>query len=175
MQVIPYSICLSLPDWFHFSIMHSKSIMLQHMAHFVLFHGWVVFHVHMCVLCSVVSDSLRPHGLWPTRLFCPWNFRGKNTRVGCYFLLQGIFLTQRSNSSLLLLLHWSAGSLPLAPPGKPCYVYIDHVFFIQSSVDGCLGCFRILAVLDMLLWTLTSILLLLHTFVLRFRSVFPPS
>ena len=22
--------------------------------------------------CSVVSDSLRPHGLWPTRLLCPW-------------------------------------------------------------------------------------------------------
>ena len=33
--------------------------------------------------CSVVSDSLRPHGLQPTRLFCPWNFPGKNTGVGC--------------------------------------------------------------------------------------------
>ena len=28
---------------------------------------------------SVVSNSLRPYGLKPTRLFCPWNFPGKNT------------------------------------------------------------------------------------------------
>ena len=37
---------------------------------------------------------------------------GKNTGVGCHFLLQGIFLTQGSNLSLLHLLHWQAGSLP---------------------------------------------------------------
>ena len=66
--------------------------------------------------CSVVSDSLWPHGLEPARLLCPWNFLGKNTGVGCHFLLQGIFPTQGSN---LHLLHWQAGSLPLAPPGKP--------------------------------------------------------
>ena len=33
--------------------------------------------------------------------------------------LQRIFPTQGSNSHLLCLLHWQAGSLPLAPPGKP--------------------------------------------------------
>ena len=38
--------------------------------------------------------------LWPTRLFSPWDFPGKNTRVGCHFLLQGIFLTQGSNPAL---------------------------------------------------------------------------
>ena len=36
---------------------------------------------------SVVSDSLRPHGLQPTRLLHPWDFPGKNTGVGCHFLL----------------------------------------------------------------------------------------
>ena len=44
---------------------------------------------------------------------------GKNIGVGCHALLQGIFLTQGSNPSLLYLLHWQAGSLPLIPPGKP--------------------------------------------------------
>ena len=39
---------------------------------------------------SVVSDSLQPHGLWLTRLLCPWDFPGKNTGAGCHFLLQGI-------------------------------------------------------------------------------------
>ena len=33
--------------------------------------------------------SLRPHGLEPTRLLCPWDFPGKNIGVGCHFLLQG--------------------------------------------------------------------------------------
>ena len=37
---------------------------------------------------SVVSDSLRPHRRQPTRLPCPWDSPGKNTGVGCHFLLQ---------------------------------------------------------------------------------------
>ena len=44
---------------------------------------------------------------------------GKNTGVGCRGFLLGIFLIQGSNSSLSHLLHWQAGSSPLAPPGKP--------------------------------------------------------
>ena len=36
---------------------------------------------------SVMSNSLRPHGLQPTRLLCPWDFPGKDTGVGCHFLL----------------------------------------------------------------------------------------
>ena len=47
----------------------------------------------------------------PSRLLCPWDFLAKNTRVGRYFLLQGIFLTQRSNPCLL---HWQANSLLLS-------------------------------------------------------------
>jgi len=35
-----------------------------------------------------MSDSVRPHGLQPTRLLHPWNSPGKNTGVGCHFLLQ---------------------------------------------------------------------------------------
>ena len=40
-----------------------------------------------CQAASVVSDSVRPHGLQPTRLLCPWDSPGKNTGVGCHFLL----------------------------------------------------------------------------------------
>ena len=36
----------------------------------------------------------RCHGLYSARLLCPWDFPGKNTIVGCHFLLRGIFLTQ---------------------------------------------------------------------------------
>ena len=43
---------------------------------------------------------------------------GKNTGVGCHFLLQGIFQTQGWNPHLLCLLHWQPGSLLLAPSGR---------------------------------------------------------
>ena len=46
-----------------------------------------------------MSDSLRPHGLKPTRLLLPWDFPGKSTGVGCHLLLQGIFPTQGSDRS----------------------------------------------------------------------------
>ena len=42
----------------------------------------------------VMSDSLQPHGLWPSSLLCPWDSPGKNAGVGCYFLLQEIFPTR---------------------------------------------------------------------------------
>ena len=35
-----------------------------------------------------MSDSVRPNGRQPTRLPCPWDSPGKNTGVGCHFLLQ---------------------------------------------------------------------------------------
>ena len=64
-------------------------------------HSEVVHPLHCHMLpCSVMSDSLRPHGKQPTRLLCPWNFPGKSTGVGFHFLLQGIFPTQGSNPGL---------------------------------------------------------------------------
>ena len=41
-----------------------------------------------CQVASVVSDPVRPHRRQPTRLPCPWDSPGKNTAVGCHFLLQ---------------------------------------------------------------------------------------
>ena len=40
------------------------------------------------LIASVVSDSVRPHRWQPTRLPHPWDSPGKNTGVGCHFLLQ---------------------------------------------------------------------------------------
>ena len=41
-----------------------------------------------CWVTSVVSDSVRLHRWQPTRLPHPWDSPGKNTGVGCHFLLQ---------------------------------------------------------------------------------------
>ena len=62
--------------------------------------SYVLFQC-VCVSCSVVSDSLIPHGLLSARLLCPWNSPGKNTGVGGPALLQGIFPTQGLNPGLL--------------------------------------------------------------------------
>ena len=52
--------------------------------------------MRMCVRAKSLQLclTLRPCGLWPTRLLCPWDSPGRNTRVGCHSLLQGTFLTQ---------------------------------------------------------------------------------
>ena len=60
---------------------------------------------------SVVSDSLRPHGLYNL-----WNSPGQDTGVGSLSLLQGIFPTQESNQGLLPL---QADSLPTELSGNP--------------------------------------------------------
>ena len=65
---------------------------------------------------------------WKTLCVLSWfsrvQYSGKNTGVGFHALLQGISLTQESNLCLWHLLHWQAGFLPLAQPGKPRRHYI---------------------------------------------------
>ena len=41
----------------------------------------------MCLISHF--NCVRPYGLEPSRLLCPWNSPGKNTAVGCHALLQG--------------------------------------------------------------------------------------
>ena len=61
-----------------------------------------------------MSDSLQLYGLQLTRLLCPWDFLGKNTRVGCHFPLQCMKVKSESEVTLsCLTLHDPMGcSLP---------------------------------------------------------------
>ena len=52
-------------------------------------------------IASVVSDSVRPNGRQPTRLPSPWDSPGKNTGVGCHFLLQCIKVKNESKVAQL--------------------------------------------------------------------------
>ena len=85
-----------------------------------------------------------------------WNFLGKNTGVGCHFLLQGIFSIQGSDSCLL---HRQKGSLPLSCLGSPektriadnywaltvswvlvwatSFVYFGSLFLWMNAPKGC--------------------------------------
>ena len=71
-----------------------------------LMNEWIwCLHTKGCVcacwVASVVSDSVHPCGLQPARLLCPWDSLGKNTRVDCHTLFQGIFPAQGSNLHLM--------------------------------------------------------------------------
>ena len=59
----------------------------------------VTLCVFMCA-CSVAKSclTLRCHALWPAKLLCPWDSSGRNTGMGCHFLLQGIFLSPRDQT-----------------------------------------------------------------------------
>ena len=92
--------------------------------------------------CSVVSNSLWPHGL-----FSSWNSPGQNTGVDSLFLLQQIFPTQGLN---LGLLHCRWILLPAKPPGMPkntgvgSLSLLQQIFLIQESNQGLLNYRQIL-------------------------------
>ena len=73
--------------------------------------------------CSVISDSLRPCGL-----YSPWNSLGQNTGVGSLSLLQGTFPTQGANSGHPK--NTGVGSLSL----------LQGIFPTQESNPGLLHC-----------------------------------
>ena len=55
------------------------------------------------ILVAQLCPTWQPHGLKPARLLCPWDSPGKNTGVGCYFLLWGIFSTKGLNQGTSLV------------------------------------------------------------------------
>ena len=91
--------------------------MLSHISYTRLFVSWVVSHTQ----------------LQPSRLLCQWDSPGKNTGVGCHFLLQGIFPTEGLNPHLLCLPHLQADSLPLHHLGSPIYLFI-YLFIFFANV-----------------------------------------
>ena len=77
--------------------------------------------------CPVVSDSLRPHGLWPTRLLCPWEFSRQEYWSGLPRppLLHNPGIKPRSPTL-------QAVSLPSEPPGKPKNTGVGSLSFLQG-------------------------------------------
>ena len=54
----------------------------------------IFYPTQCCLVAKLCQTLLRPHALESTRLFCLWDFSGRNTEVGCHFLLQEIFPTR---------------------------------------------------------------------------------
>ena len=98
--ILPYQTIPQGRDsfWFLYHLIGGAALCYQRTLEALQF---LVLRKTKCVSRSVMPDSLRPHGLQPTRLLCPGDFPDKDTGVGCRFLLQGIFPTQGSNLGLL--------------------------------------------------------------------------
>ena len=63
-----------------------------------------------------MSDSVRPHGWQPTRLPRPWDSPGKNTGVGCHFLLQCVKV--KSESEVAESCPTLSDPMDCGPPGS---------------------------------------------------------
>ena len=81
--------------------------------------------VHVRSAASVTSESLWSYGLNPTRLLCLWDYPGKNTGVGCHFLL----LTQ----GLKLQLLTASRFFTAEPPRKPWSYHIEPKILLQEK------------------------------------------
>ena len=86
------------------------------------------------LLSGTCLNSVRPHGLLPNRLLYPWDSPGRNTKVGCHALLQGIFLSQDSNPHLLHLLHWQEALYHSGHLGSPFSIYGDSKVTNRASL-----------------------------------------
>ena len=90
----------------------------------------------VCV-CQLLSRVQLFETLWTVaaRLLCPWTSPGKDTGVGCHYLLQGIFLTQTSKPGLLhcrqILYHLCYQGSP-----KEDVVYTDSQIYMHTHTHN---------------------------------------
>ena len=102
-------------------------------------HDWCM-HTQSLQSCLTL---LWPHGLCPARLLCPRDFSGKNTGVGCHFLLQGIFPTHGSNLHRLCLLRCTQILYPLSHWKSPVTFFIGWgqlllvTFHLKALIIAC--------------------------------------
>ena len=102
-----------------------KSLLQHHSSRAsILRHStslWSNSHIHTCCCCcccvtSVVSDFVRPHRWRPTKLCHPWDSPGKNTGVGCHFLLQ--CMRVKSESEVVQSCPTLCNLIDCSPPGS---------------------------------------------------------
>ena len=82
-------------------------------------HIWYPTAAAAAKSLSVMSDSVRPHRRQPTRLPCPWYSPGKNTGVGCHFLLQ--YMKVKSESEVAQSCPTLFDPMDCSPPGSSAH------------------------------------------------------
>ena len=86
-----------------------------------------------------MSDSVRPHNQQPTRLPCPWDSPGKNTGVGCHFLLQ--CMKVKSESAVTQLCLTLSDPMDCSLPGSSVHgIFQARVLeWVVTAFSGKLG------------------------------------
>ena len=92
----------------------------------LLLSPWVC----VCSVAPAVSDSVRPHGLSPSRLLCPWDSPGKNAGVAAMPPPGALPESGIEPGKISYVSCIGGGSLPLAPPGKP--LVLRHFSYFQA-------------------------------------------
>ena len=104
----------------HYCLRFSFFFFFFHFGHFQTYLKIDCMHAKSLQSCPTLRD---PTDHKPARLPCPWDSPGKNTEVGYYAFLPGIFLTQGLNPGLLNC--------------KQILYCLSH----QGSPDRCVGCY----------------------------------
>ena len=83
-----------------------------------------------------MSNSIRPHRRQPTRLRCPWDSPGKNTGVGCHFLLQ--CMKVESESEVAQSCPTLSDPMDCSPPGSSRQEYWSGgaIAFIKDALSS---------------------------------------
>ena len=72
-----------------------------------------------------MSNFLQPHEMYPAKLLCLWNFPGKDTGMGCHFLLQEIFPDPRIEPVSLVF--------PIRhPPNQYSHCFHSHLWMCRE-------------------------------------------
>ena len=91
-----------------------------------------------CCVASVVSDSVRPHRRQPTKLAGPWDSSGKNSRVGCHFLLQ--CMKVKSESELAQSCPTPSDPMDCRPPGSSIHGIFQARVLECVAIAFSIGC-----------------------------------
>ena len=120
----------------------------------------------MCSVASVMSDSLRPHGLQPTRLLCPWGFSRQKYWSGLPFPSPG----DLPDSGIRHASHPSTGGFfTTEPPGKP-----RGILWWSANLHGAEGSRELICTQSLAVWgRLSSFLCFLVLFILGIWTPLP--
>ena len=125
---------LSIHTFFFFQILslysYYKILSVVPCAIQWVFVGYLFYIWWWWCLVTKLSLTLRPHGLYPTRLLCPWDFLGKNTGVGCHLLVQGSSWSRIKSASPAL----AGGFFTAEPPKKSGFIY-SRAYMVILSVS----------------------------------------
>ena len=102
-----------------------------------LIHYWCYYKLLLLLLSrSVVSDSVWPQRREPTRLPHPWDSPGKNTGVGCHFLLQ--YMKVKSESEVAQSCPTLSDPMDCSPPGSSVHGTF-HAKAVEWGATGSSG------------------------------------